>query len=471
MLLYNTPRKSVETFTPLSPPLVTLYSCGPTVYDYTHIGHMRTYCAIDILKRALTYFNYHVKHVMNITDVGHLTDDADRGEDKLEKMALSQKKSVWDVARFFTKHFFSSTDLLDIIRPDIVCRATDHIPEMIALITQLSQKGYTYETEEAVYFYSQKFKNYGQLTGQSHDEKKVGARDEVVVDPYKKNPTDFVLWFKRVGKFQNHTMHWSSPWGDGFPGWHIECSAMSMKYLGETIDIHAGGIDHIPVHHTNEIAQSEGATGKQFVRTWFHAGFLMVDGRKMSKSLNNFYTIDEIKKRGFDPLALRYLFLQSHYRSTLNFTWGSIEAAANGYRSLRDTVHALKKQTERVSISQEKLSRLDDLRNRFAKAVSQDLQLPEACAVVWEIIKSNIPSRDKYDLILECDTVLGLGLSDITDEVIPDEVLALAQAREKARQKKDFTISDQLRRKIEEKGYSIEDTDETYVLKKTSVFS
>src|SRR3989338_5702993 len=240
MFLYNTARRAVEKFMPLSPPLVTLYSCGPTVYDHTHIGHLRTYCTVDILKRVLSYFNYRVKHVMNITDVGHLTDDADRGEDKLEKMALTEKKSVWDVARFFTDHFFVSTDLLGIVCPDIVCRATDHIPEMIALITRLSQKGYTYETEEAVYFDTKKFKNYGQLTGQSSDEKKVGARDKVIIDPFKKNPTDFVLWFKRMGKFQNHTMHWDSPWGDGFPGWHIECSAMSAKYLGQPFDIHAG---------------------------------------------------------------------------------------------------------------------------------------------------------------------------------------------------------------------------------------
>lgn len=465
--LYNTLTRKIEQFQPSHPPIVTQYTCGPTVYDYSHIGHMRTYVAHDILKRALLYNEYTVKHVMNITDVGHLTGEDDTGEDKLEKGAQKLKKSVWDVARFFTDQFFYTMDQLNISRPDIVCRATDHINSMIELIARLEKKGLLYETDEAVYFDTTLFPKYGKLSGQKKEHKLVGVRQEVVIDAKKKHPVDFVVWFKRVGKFANHTMHWDSPWGDGFPGWHIECSAMSMKYLGETIDIHGGAVDHIAVHHENEIAQSEGATGKPFVRFWFHGEFLMIEGEKMSKSLNNFYTIDDIKKRGIHPLALRYLFLQSYYRTQMNFTWDSAVAANKGYYNLLDSVSFLKKQTHRQNLSVEKLSELDAYRYRFNTAIADDLQTPAALAVTHELIKSNIPSRDKYDLLLEFDRIFGFGLDTVIDEKIPDDIFSYAEKRKKARDQKDFNLADELRLKIEESGYMIEDKNESFFLKKS----
>ncbi|MFH0979549.1 MAG: cysteine--tRNA ligase, partial [Candidatus Roizmanbacteria bacterium] len=343
MKLHNTLTRKLETFKPLNPPTVTLYTCGPTVYDYTHIGHMRAYVVNDLLRRTLAFLGYKVKHVMNITDVGHLTGDDDSGEDKLEKGAKKSKKTVWDVVKFFTDYHFKTTDALNILRPNIDCPATEHIKEMIKMIKKLDENGLTYKTDEALYFDVTKFPNYGKLSGQSLKDKLKGARKDVYLDPGKKNSTDFALWFFRVGRFKDHTMYWDSPWGSGFPGWHIECSAMSQKYLGETIDIHTGGVDHIPVHHENEIAQSEGATGKEFVRYWFHFNFLMVDNQKMSKSLANFYTLEDLKKHSIDPLALRYLFLQSHYRQVLNFTWESAKAAQEGLNKLKNIIVDLKK--------------------------------------------------------------------------------------------------------------------------------
>lgn len=468
MRLYNTITKKIEEFIPLDPPKVRLYTCGPTVYDYVQIGNMRTFVSNDVLRRVLVYNDYEVRHVMNITDVGHLTGDTDTGEDKLEKGAKKQKKSVWKVAQYFTDYFFRTADQLNILRPDVVCRATEHISAMIDLITRLQTNHLTYETDQAVYFNTEVFKKYGVLTTQNKDEKLVGARAEIVVDPAKKNPADFAVWFKRVGRFADHVMHWDSPWGDGFPGWHIECSAMSMKYLGDTLDIHAGGIDLIPVHHENEIAQSEGATEKPFVRYWFHSEFLLVEGEKMSKSLNNFYTIEDIKKKGIHPLALRYLFLQSHYRTQMNFTWDALSSAYIGYKRLLDTVSILKKQTQRQSLSEEKLHDLDSYRLRFNEALSNDLQTPVAISVMHELIKSNIPSNDKYELLLEFDRVLGLSLASVVDEKIPDEVIFLAEQRKKAREKKEFDHADTLRKKIEKLGYNIKDKNNEYFVKKTS---
>lgn len=466
MHLYNTAIRKIEKFKPLRAPAVTFYTCGPTVYDYTHIGHLRTYVNSDILKRVLSYNSYQIKQVMNITDVGHLTDDSDLGEDKLEKGAKKQNKTVWEVAKFFTDYFFYSTEKLNILKPDIICKATDHIPEMLKLINQLKQKGFIYETEQAVYFDTAKFKDYGRLNSQQQQEKLVGAREEVYIDPQKKQPADFVLWFKRVGRFSNHTMHWDSPWGDGFPGWHIECSAMSMKYLGETIDIHAGGIDHISIHHPNEIAQSEAATGKKFVKYWFHSEFLLVDGRKMSKSLNNFYTIDDLKNKSFEPLALRYLFLQSHYQSLSNFTWEAVSAAQEGYNNLKTAVLQLKKQKQRAVLSEEKLVKIDDYRNEFLSAVNNNLQIPQALAVMFEVLKSNIPSTDKYDLIKEFDQIFGLKLGEIEEEKIPAEIIKLAEEREKSRAIKDFKKADELRIQIESKGWGITDINDEYEIYK-----
>ncbi len=467
MKLYNTASRTVEEIEPLEPPTVTFYACGSTVYDYTHIGHIRTYLNEDILKRALTRFGYKVKHVMNITDVGHLTGDDDSGEDKLEKGAQKAGQTVFEVAKFYTDFFTRTIEALGISMPDILCKATEHIPSMIKLIEQLKGKGFTYQTNEAIYFDTSKFKGYGSLSGQNLDDKLQKAREEVYVDSEKKSPTDFALWFFRVGRFKDHTMHWESPWGDGFPGWHIECSAMSMQYLGETIDIHAGGIDHIPVHHENEIAQSEAATGKPFVKDWFHNNFLTVNGAKMSKSLSNFYTIEDVNKRGIDPLAIRLLFLQTHYRAEANFTWEALDGAATAYNKLRSAVATLKTQTDRSTISNEKLAQTDEYRTRFDEALASDLQTAQALAVVWEVVKSNIPSRDKLDLLYSFDEVLGLDLKSATIDAIPADIQELADRRQALRREKKFDEADTLRQQIEKMGYTVEDIDGKFTVKKS----
>jgi cysteinyl-tRNA synthetase len=466
MDLYNTLTRKIDEFKPLSPPNVTLYTCGPTVYDYTHLGHIRKYTNDDVLKRTLTYLGYKVKHVMNITDVGHLVSDEDAGEDKLEKGAKKTGKTVWEVAAFYTDFFMKTIEEMNIIKPDIFCKATDNIQAMIDLIKILEEKGFTYKTKEALYFDIGKFPSYGKLSRQKLEDKSIGARDDVIVDPHKKNPADFALWFFTVGRFADHTMHWDSPWGDGFPGWHIECSAMSMKYLGETIDIHTGGVDHIPVHHENEIAQSEAATGKTFVRCWVHDEFLLIEGQKMSKSLGNFLTIDDFIKKEINPLALRLLFLQTHYRQQMNFTWDSIHGAEEAYKKLKETVIALRQQSNRTVLSEEKLERIDGYRDQFRAAISNDLQMPQAVAVMFEVIKSNIPSTDKLDLVLEFDQVLGLKLSEAHEEEVPEEIKVLVQQRKLARDQKDWQKSDELRNEIESKGYILEDTSTGYKVKK-----
>jgi len=451
--LYNSLSRTIEEFIPLKPPKVGMYTCGMTVYDYAHIGHGRKYVGDDILRRTLTRFGFDVKHVQNVTDVGHLVSDADIGEDKLEKGAKKQGKTVWEVAERFTKHFYDSMDKLNILRPTVICKATDHIPEQIALVQTLMEKGFAYDTPEAVYFDVAKFPKYGTLFGnQELSEKKTAAREEVQTGEHKKNPADFALWFKRVGRFADHAMHWESPWGDGFPGWHIECSAMSMKYLGESFDIHTGGIDHIPVHHPNEIAQSEAATGKPFSKYWIHYAFLNVDGKKMSKSLGNYYTIEDIVKKGFDPLALRYFYLTAHYRKPLNFTWEALTAAQNALSELRS--HA-----SRTSLSNEKLEKIDVYRDKFDTALQNDLNTPQALAVVWEMMKSNIPARDKYDLLMDFDEVLGLHLGkNFESKAIPEEIEKLITSREQLRKEKKFAEADAVRKQIELKGYRVEDS-------------
>src|SRR5258706_855685 len=441
-----------------------MYTCGMTVYDYAHIGHGRKYVTDDILKRVLTVNGFKVKHVQNVTDVGHLSSDADEGEDKLEKGATKQGKTVWEVAEFFTKNFYESMDELNIIRPDVICKATDHIPEQIEMVQKLFDNGYAYDTPEAVYFDVVKFPKYGEAFGQKLSEKKVGVRAEVKTDENKRNPQDFALWFKRVGRFKDHTMHWESPWGDGFPGWHIECSAMATKYLGEQFDIHTGGEDHISIHHPNEIAQSEGASGKSpFVKYWLHTAFLMVNGVKMSKSLDNFYTVADVKEKGFYPLSLRYLYLMTHYRDPMNFTWESLSAAQNALIKLWKTVNELHIQDEkRTSLSNEKNEKIEDYRNRFLESVNDDLNTPKALGVMWEALKSNIPSTDKLDFLLFVDDILGLwrdsDLSKVSKErEMPDEVKKLQEEREDLRKEKKFDEADAIRKQIEEAGFEVND--------------
>jgi cysteinyl-tRNA synthetase len=462
--LYNSLSRSIENFVPINPPKVGLYTCGMTVYDFAHIGHGRKYVGDDILRRTLTRFGHDVTHVQNVTDVGHLASDADEGEDKMEKGAKKYGKTVWEVAKFYTDHFYTTMDALNVLRPTVICKATEHIPEQISLIQKLIANGHAYETPEAVYFDVMTFPGYGKLFGrQELSEKKTAVRETVQTGEHKKNPADFALWFKRVGRFADHAMHWDSPWGDGFPGWHIECSAMSMKYLGESFDIHTGGIDHIPVHHPNEIAQSEGATGKPFVKYWVHYNFLRVDGKKMSKSLGNFYTIEDVIQKGINPLALRYFYLTSQYRSELNFTWESLNAAQSAFTELRSMVAKLQAtREERSYLSEEKLAKVDGFREKFDLALSNDMNTPQALAVVWELMKSNVPSQDKYDLVLDFDDVLGLKLSDAGDTsgaaIIPPEMLELGRQIDQLRAGKKYAEADAVRDRIISSGYTAKTT-------------
>lgn len=460
IFLTNSLSRKKEKFEAINPPEVGMYTCGMTVYDFAHIGHGRKYVVDDVLKRILTVNGYKVKHVQNITDVGHLVSDADEGEDKLEKGAVKQGKTVWEVAEFFTKNFYDSMDKLNIIRPNVICKATDHIPEQIELVKKLVEKGFAYDTPEAVYFDISKFDKYGEAFGQKLEDKRTAVRSEVQTGEHKRNPQDFALWFKRVGRFENHTMHWESPWGDGFPGWHVECSAMSMKYLGDQFDIHTGGEDHISVHHPNEIAQSEAATGKiPFVKYWIHTAFLMVDGTKMSKSLGNFFTVDDVVKKGFDPIALRYLYLGAHYRDPQNFTWDSLTASQNALKKLRDQVVSLKSQNDRTVLSEEKDEKIETFRNDFMSAVNDDINTPKALAVLWEMLKSNIPSTDKYDLALSFDEILGLELDKKTvEKEMPEEIINLLKKREELRQDKNFEEADKIRKQIEDAGFKVKDS-------------
>lgn len=465
MKIYNTLSRQIEDFVPLNPPKVGMYTCGPTVYDYTHIGHLRTYVGNDLLRRVLETSGYEVKLVMNITDVGHLTSDEDQGDDKLEKGAREKGQTVWEVANFFQDHFFKSTDAVNVKRPNIVAKATDHIEEQIKLIHKLEKNGFIYITGQAIYFDISKFPNYTKLSGQKLEEEKLGARKEVVVDHDKKNPQDFALWFFTVGRFVGHTMRWPSPWGEGFPGWHIECSAMAMEYLGDTIDIHTGGIDHVKIHHTNEIAQSEAATGEPFVKYWVHHNFLIVDGEKMSKSKKNFYRIEEIQEKSFDPLALRYLFLTAHYRDKLNFTWESLQASQNALNNLREIVRDWDE--PKIGCAQ--------YEQDFMEAINNDLNIPQALAVLWDLVKSDppvgeagYPTSAKSKTILEMDKILGLKLDEYLGKPIevPEEIMHLVRKREQARNTRDFKEADKLRKEIKKLGYTIEDTPKGSKLKK-----
>ncbi len=444
-----------------------MYACGPTVYDYPHIGHGRKYVNDDVLKRVLEVVEgYKVEHVQNITDVGHLVSDADEGEDKLEKGAKKAGKTVWEVAQEFTDYFLKEMDSLNIIRPDIECKATDHIPEQVELIKKIIENGYGYDTAEAVYFDVTKFEDYGKLFGQSLEDKLVGVREEVVTDNSKKHPADFALWFKRVGKYADHVMHWESPWGDGFPGWHIECSAMSMKYLGEQIDLHTGGEDHLSIHHPNEIAQSEAATGKKpFVKYWFHSLFLAVDGKKMSKSLGNVYKVADIVEKGFSPMALRYYYLSAHYRKQMNFSWEGMEGVSNSYKKLKKEFLSL-----RVEGGQDKnvfgknavelSGRETYFRDEFVNAVENDLNMSEALAVARAVLKDDILSSfEKRRLVENFDKVFGLKLSEHDDMPIevPAEVTELVNKREEMRKSKQWAESDSLRLEIEKLGYKVSD--------------
>ena len=455
MKLFNTLTRVVEEFKPIGE-LVGVYVCGPTVYDYAHIGHARTYINSDVLVRTLRWLDYKVKVVMNVTDVGHLTSDADSGEDKMEKKAKQEGKDIWEIAKYYSDDFFKMLVKLNIEKPDIVAKVTDNIPEQIELIKKLEDKGLTYKISDGIYYDSEKFKDYGKLARLDIKGLEEGARVEK--NEEKRRVTDFALWkFSPTDK--QRQMEWDSPWGVGFPGWHLECSAISMKYLGETIDIHTGGVDHIPVHHTNEIAQSEGVTGKKFVNFWFHSNFLDIDGQKMSKSLKNFIRVSDLEIRGYEPRILRYLFLTGHYRTKMNFTYQALDAAKEGYNKLRSISHSWSVIRGRTKLSSEKLEKIQNFSIRFREGIENDLNTPQALAVVWEMAKSNIPEQDKWELILDWDQVLGLGLGQVSQEqeVVPSEIEELIKQREEFRSLKNWEEADRVREMIEAKGFKVED--------------
>jgi cysteinyl-tRNA synthetase len=483
--LHNTLTKKIQIFKPLKDGHVSMYACGPTVYDLTHIGHMRKYTMDDILRRTLTYLGYNVNHVMNVTDVGHLSSDGDDGDDKLEKGALKHGKNVWDIANEYTDYFFNTMDALNVARPNIVAKATDHIPQMVSMVNDLIKNGNAYITNQAIYFDTTTYPDYGMLSGQNLNDKQQGVRDEVVTDPEKRHPADFSLWFFCVGRFADHTMRWAADFEGlkdyenkeglpdgalakaGFPGWHIECSAMSTHYLGDQIDIHTGGIDHIPVHHENEIAQSMCAhhyhDNEHFVNYWLHYDFLTVDGEKMSKSKNNFYTIDDIREHKINPLALRLYFMGTSYRKPLNFTWEGATSANNIYTKIMSQAMGLYNH-DVVGIVNENYI------NSFKDAMCDDLNTARALAVVFELLgDKNITDADKYTTLVNLDQVLGLDIEqNITAlSTIPNEIIELAEKRKTAKEVKNYKLADELRNEIDTAGYELLDSSDGYkIIKK-----
>lgn len=486
LYLYNTLSRKKEEFKPIKNKEVGLYTCGPTVYNYAHIGNLRTYIFEDILKRVLIYDGFKVKHVMNITDVGHLTGDMDMGEDKLELGARREGKTAWQIAEFYTEAFQKDIGKLNIKNPDIWCRATDYIKEQIDLIRILEKKGFTYKTSDGVYFDTSKFKDYSKLSHLKLKELKEGARVEK--NPEKKNPTDFALWkFSeplrpsatshpsdtivspplnkgRTGedKKKRRQMEWDSPWGVGFPGWHIECSAMSMKILGKQLDIHCGGIDHINIHHTNEIAQAEAATNKNFFNFWIHGAFLNIaGGKKMAKSADNFLTLENaLIKKGIDPLVYRFAALQTHYRKPMEYSDAAIESAKNGLEHLYNQLNQLKIKNSKLKINKE-------FKEEFFVAVNNDLNMPKALVVVQKLLKSKISDGEKLATTIDFDKVLGLDFEKrLIGEELQGDIKKLVEKREKARAEKNWSESDRLRAEIEKLGYSVEDTKEGMRVKK-----
>lgn len=459
--VYNTLSRKKEDFKELNKGEITMYSCGPTVYNYAHIGNLRTYVFMDLLRRVLQYDGYKLKGVMNITDVGHLTSDGDEGEDKMDKRAKETGKTPKEIADFYTNIFMTDLAKLNIGLPEIIAKATEHIDDMIEYVQRLVEAGFAYETSDGVYFDISKFPKYGELSRLNLDEQIAGARVEV--NSEKRNPQDFAVWKKAD---PNHIQQWPSPWGMGYPGWHIECSAMSQKYLGEVFDIHTGGVDHIPVHHENEIAQNEALTGKKSVDYWMHGEFMLVDNGKMSKSLGNTYTIAQLEQMGYSPMVFRYFCLNAHYRKKLNFTFDGMDAAKVSYERLcgilRSHSYGL------ALVDQDTLS---EFKQEFDNAINDDINIPMALGVLWKMTKLPLCS-DVYKLALQMDKVLGLSLDKAEEYIkkngtdVPDEVVALAEERLLAKQQKDWTKADELRGKIKEMGYSVLDSKEGYELKK-----
>ena len=449
--LYNTLTRKKETFKPIKSSQVSIYTCGPTVYWFQHIGNLRTYIFSDLLKRTLLYNNYKVKHVMNVTDVGHLTSDSDTGEDKIEKAAKKEGKSAKEIADFYLKVFKEDLKKLNILPPTIWSKATAHIKEQISLIKKLGKKSYTYKTSDGIYFNTSKFKSYGKLANINISGLKEGKRISI---GEKKNKTDFALW-KFSPSNKKRQQEWDSPWGVGFPGWHIECSAMSMKYLGSHFDIHTGGEDHIPIHHTNEIAQSEAATGKKFVNYWLHASFLLNKGEKVSKSKGGLYTISELEKLGYSPLHFRYLSLMTHYRKPLNFSLENLDAAKTAYERLKRKIIEINSAHHKGSDQTKKYEA------QFTNAVNDDLNAPKALKVLWNTIDDfNFAPKKKLALLKKFDSVLALGIKDMRESKIkiPEEIKKLLEESERFRKNKMWEEADIVRARIKEKGFLVEDT-------------
>ena len=455
--LYNTRTRQIDEFQPISGNHVGMYCCGPTVYNFAHIGNLRTYIFEDILRKTLQRAGYDITHVMNITDVGHLTSDGDEGEDKMLLGAQREHLSVLQIARKYEDAFFEDTKSLNIERPSVVARATEHIQDIIRFVKGLEEKGYAYIADGNVYFDTSKFPSYGDFAHLDVDNLRHGAR--VDEDGNKKNKTDFVLWFTK-SKFENQILTWDSPWGVGYPGWHIECSAMAMKYLGDEVDIHCGGIDHIPVHHTNEIAQSEALLGHRWVNFWLHGEFLVLQKEKMSKSAGTFLTLSVLKEKGYNPLHYRYLTLTAHYRSTLSFTFENLENAKNTYEGIKSKILELRKQAKQETSK----PRDEELKTKYIQEFNDylynDLNTPQALTVLFAVLKDiDLSAGAKLEILEDMDTVFSLGFKDFQEKTlsIPEEVQMLVNERVQARADKDWAKSDELRDKIASLGFTVKD--------------
>ena len=457
--IYNTLSRSKEVFVPVRPGRVGIYTCGPTVYNYAHIGNLRTYIFMDILRRVFAFNGYKVKSVMNITDVGHLLSDADDGDDKMSMAAAEQKKTPEEIAEFYSAAFFRDIARLNVRRPDVTPKATEHIGDMIKIVQALLDKGYAYETNDGIYFDISKFPDYGKLSGANLEEQLAGAR--VDINTGKRHPADFALWKKAA---PNHIMKWPSPWGMGYPGWHIECTAMSNKYLGDVFDIHTGGIDHVPIHHENEIAQAEAWLGKKAVNYWMHSEFMLVDGGKMSKSLGNTYTVDDLAAKGYTPMEFRYMCLNVQYRQKLNFTWEAMAAAKTAYERLSALLYRHK-----TAPAPGNRPEIEKYLGEFHEAINDDLNVPMAMGVLWKMLR--LPAgKDVYDAALVMDKVFALDFDkvaspDHTAEA-PPEIREMAEKRREVRRNKNWAESDRLRDEIAAKGYKVLDTADGYRLEK-----
>lgn len=460
MKLFNTLTQEKQEFTPIQE-TVRMYSCGPTVYHYAHLGNLRSYVFMDILRRTLEYIGHEVNLVVNITDVGHLTDDADQGEDKMEKGAKRTGKSVWDVAEYYTNAFMDDIHSLNIKQPSKWTKATDYIQEQIDLVKKIEANGFTYTTSDGVYFDTSKLKNYGELIpGFNPDALEGGKRIDL---GEKKNKTDFALW-KLSKEDESRQMEWDSPWGKGFPGWHVECTAMGCKELGEQFDIHTGGMDHITVHHTNEIAQARGAFGHNHAKFWMHNEFLLDKTGKMSKSKGDFLRLKTIVDKGYHPLDYRYFCLTTHYRKPLTFSFEALDAAKNAREKLTNAVIDLKENTQLTTntMSEERI----DLQSRFALALNDDLNTAQALAVVHETLKSKLSDEDKLSLLLDWNQVLGLNLHKAARDSVPQEVQELVDKREVARKNKNWELADSIRDELKDLGWEVSDTDSGSVVSK-----